>query len=58
MTSQSGESVTGFIHKSHIEGDVKKVKKIKVKEINYFESYPMFTALPTEINKLSSFNDI
>jgi len=34
----------GFLHKSHLEGDIKHVNKIKVKEINYLEHYPILTA--------------
>lgn len=58
IKNEAGESTTGFLHKSHLEGEVKKVKKVKVKELNYFEQYPMFTAMHSEIGKTSSFNDI
>jgi hypothetical protein len=29
--------LTGFLHKSHIDMEIEKIKKVKVKEINYFE---------------------
>ena len=37
--------LTGFLHKSHIDMDIEKIKKVKVKEINYFEQYPMLSAI-------------
>lgn len=39
--------LTGFLHKSHIDEntEIEKIKKVKVKEINYFEQYPMLTAI-------------
>jgi hypothetical protein len=34
------------------------VKTVKVKEVNYFEQYPVFTAMSTDISKVATFNDI
>jgi hypothetical protein len=34
------------------------VKKIKVKEINYFENYPIITTLTEQVTGVHSFNDI
>ena len=36
---------TAFLHKSHLDEDISKINKVKVKEINYFEHYPIITAL-------------
>ena len=52
--------LTGFLHKSHIDEntEIEKIKKVKVKEINYFEQYPMLTAIQEGMSKLSNFNDV
>ena len=49
---------SAFLHKSHLEGEMNKVKKIKIKEINYFENYPIITTLNDQVNGVHSFNDI
>jgi hypothetical protein len=49
---------SAFLHKSHLEGDLNKVKKIKVKEINFFENYPIITTLNEQVTGVHSFNDI
>jgi len=54
----TGSTCSGFLHKSHLEGDIASVKRVKVKELNYFEHYPVFTAIPKEIETIHSFNDI
>ena len=52
------ESFSGYLHKSHLEGEASKVRKVKVSDLNYFDQYPVLTAMPAEIAKVASFNDI
>jgi hypothetical protein len=39
-------------------GEMSKVNKIKVKEINYFENYPIITTLNEQVTGVHTFNDI
>lgn len=50
--------VLGFLHKSQMECDIKKIKAVKVKEYNFFEQYNSVTALSSEINVVRTFNDV
>lgn len=52
------ESVVGFLHKSHLDTSIDKIKKMKIKEINYLEHQPIFTAIHSEVEKISTFNDV
>lgn len=56
--AKSGASFVGYLHKSHLDAELKKVKRVKVKDLNYFDQYPVLTAIPAEINSISCFNDI